>query len=413
MLARRASASARALSWSQLQSHAATFVPTDPANGQTNAQSRLRLFGKEEAAVRVTLYRDNHAWCPYCQKIWLFLEEKQIPYRIERVTMFCYGDKEPWYKQIVPSGMLPALQLDGHIITESDVVLNSLEQAFGPLGAPMAKITPQRQLERHLFRAWCSWLCHPDSTVREQRQFEETLARFEAELGAKPGPWLLGGEAPSLADVVFVPYVERMAASLFYYKGFDMKDASVRPNVARWFEALEERPTYRGTQSDYHTHSHDLPPQMGGCFASGTAVQRQCASLVDQGPWQSVPDTFLPEPSTARFEALQRVCKHKDVLVQANPCGAAALVDEALRCALTRLTKGDAITPPPGSDAALRYVRDRVNVPRDMSLWAARRLREALEETAAMAGDAAGPPIQQDHRRDQDPRRFRHTATAR
>ena len=257
------------------------------------------------------------------------------------------------------------------------------------------------------------WLCYPDSTVHEQRQFEATLARFEAELGAKPGPWILGGDSPSLADLIFVPYVERMAASLFYYKGFEMKDASVRPNVARWFQALEERSTYRGTQSDYHTHSHDLPPQMGGCFASGTAEQRQCASLVDQGPWQNVPDTSLSEPPTARVEAMYRVCKHKDVLVQANPCGGAPLIDEALRCALTRLANGDAITPPPGSDAALRYLRDRVNVPRDMSLWAARRLREALEETAAMAGTVAGPPIPKDHRRDQDPRRFRPSAAAR
>ena len=29
--------------------------------------------------------------------------------------------------------------------------------------------------------------------------------------------------------------------------------------------------------------------------------------------------------------------------------------------------------------------RDRVNVPRDMTIWAARRLREALEVTAALA----------------------------
>merc|ERR1719163_1828750 len=133
----------RALSWSQLESHAATFTPADPVNGPTNSQSTLRLFGQPESAVRVTLFRDNHAWCPYCQKCWLFLEEKQIPYRIAKVTMFCYGQKEDWYKRLVPSGMLPALQLDGQIITESDVVLHSLEQAFGPLGQLMAKITPQ------------------------------------------------------------------------------------------------------------------------------------------------------------------------------------------------------------------------------------------------------------------------------
>jgi hypothetical protein len=56
------------------------------------------------------------------------LEEKRVPYRIEKVTMFCYGDKESWYKRVVPSGMLPALQLDGRVITESDDILFELEQ---------------------------------------------------------------------------------------------------------------------------------------------------------------------------------------------------------------------------------------------------------------------------------------------
>jgi glutathione S-transferase len=107
--------------------------PPDYVNGPTRAQARLRLFGKNESDVRVTLYRDHHAWCPYCQKVWLWLEEKQVPYKIEKVTMFCYGDKEQWFKKIVPSGMLPALSIDGKIITESDVILSSLEATFGTL----------------------------------------------------------------------------------------------------------------------------------------------------------------------------------------------------------------------------------------------------------------------------------------
>ena len=44
---------------------------------------------------------------------------QKVPYKIQKVTMFCYGDKETWYKKIVPSGMLPAVQLDGKVITES------------------------------------------------------------------------------------------------------------------------------------------------------------------------------------------------------------------------------------------------------------------------------------------------------
>ena len=67
------------LSWEALESLAAP--EPDLIQGPTSAQARLRLFGQPEASVRVTLYRDHHAWCPYCKKVWLWLEERRIPYR--------------------------------------------------------------------------------------------------------------------------------------------------------------------------------------------------------------------------------------------------------------------------------------------------------------------------------------------
>jgi glutathione S-transferase len=70
------------------------------------------------------------------------------------------------------------------------------------------------------------------------------------------------------------------------------------------------------------------------------------------------------------------------------------------------LTSLEHHSPPPGSDAALRYLRDRISVPRDMSIYAAKRLRAALESTAALAGDAQGVSISIQHRRDQDPANF-------
>jgi len=99
------------------------------------------------------------------------------------------------------------------------------------------------------------------------------------------------------------------------------------------------------------------------------------------------------------------VVKHKDFILQANP-REVELVDPALRCALTYLFTGEIVEPPAGSDVALRYIRDRVSVPRDMTIWAARRLREALEVTAACAGDGKGAEIPIKHRKDQDPRAF-------
>lgn len=404
-----------ALSWAELQ--LLSGDQPDPGLGPTNAQASLRLFGQPEQAVRVTLFRDHHAWCPYCQKVWLWLEEKQIPYRIRKVTMFCYGDKEAWFKGLVPSGMLPALQLDGRLITESDRILEALERAFGNMGPAMGdpEVLQLRQLERLLFRAWCQWLCAaglgPRQEASAQAAFGQMAAAFQQALELQPGPFLLGEF--SSADLVFVPYVERMAASLAYYKGFLLRRQY--PAIDRWFAALEQRPTYLGTQSDFHTHAHDLPPQMGGCYASGSAVQLQLAARIDRGPWPIEapdPETSQAEPAHSAALALGRVLRHRAPILARNPAGPAGF-DLPLRTALTALIRGGALLPPPpGSAASLRYLRDRISVPRDMPLHAARRLRQALEATAALDpqdGAIQGPAIPVAHRLDQDPQPFLQT----
>jgi glutathione S-transferase len=393
------------LSWTELE--ALTDFQLDTVNGPTNAQSRLRLFGRPESEVRVTLYRDHHAWCPYCQKIWLWLEEKQIPYRIEKVTMFCYGEKELWYKRKVPSGMLPALELDGRLITESDDILMALERVFEPLGWGMEdpRVLPLRRLERLLFRAWCSWLCRPARSSREEQfhreQFIEVVALVEEAFASTPGSYFL--EEFSTVDTIFTPYVERMNASLFYYKGYSLREEN--PNFSAWFDAMESRLTYRGTQSDFHTHAHDLPPQMGGCWENGEPQMLLNKERVDCGPWLGLPDVTYLEPESSRAEAMQRVIKHRQNIVRVNPADD-RLFDEALRCALTHMITGKVCLPPPESDVALRYLRDRISVPRDMSIYAAKRLRESLESTAALAGDRQGIPLPVKHRRDQDPANF-------
>ena len=393
------------LSWKELET--LTDYQIDTVNGPTNAKARLRLFGQSESDVRVTLYRDNHAWCPYCQKIWLWLEEKQVPYRIEKVTMFCYGEKESWYKRKVPSGMLPAIELDGRIIKESDDILIALEKVFGPLNQGMKDrgVLPLRQLERLLFRAWCSWLCYPASSARQEQrnreQFTQVVAKVEQALGSTPGSYFL--DKFGIVDVIFTPYVERMNASLYYYKGYSMREEN--PRFSAWFDAMETRPTYRGTQSDFHTHVHDLPPQMGGCWENGEPQMLINKARVNNGPWFGLPDVGYPEPENSREEALQNTIKHQTNIIRVNPADD-KLFDEALRCALTHMMTGKECVPPPNSDVGLRYLRDRINVPRDMSIYAAKHFRESLEKTAALAGNQQPEPLPTRHRRDQNPLNF-------
>jgi glutathione S-transferase len=99
------------------------------------------------------------------------------------------------------------------------------------------------------------------------------------------------------------------------------------------------------------------------------------------------------------------VIKHRANIIRVNPADD-ELFDQALRCALTLMMTGVVCVPPTGSDGALRYLRSRINVPRDMSIFAAKRLREAIEKTASLVGDQQGQPIPIKHRRDQDPAYF-------
>lgn len=44
----------------------------------------------------------------------------------------------------------------------------------------------------------------------------------DRELGAAGGPFFLGADL-SMVDVVFAPFLERIAASILYYKGFTVR----------------------------------------------------------------------------------------------------------------------------------------------------------------------------------------------
>ena len=410
-------ASTKALDWQALAE--LTVPEADRINGPTNAQATLRLFGQSEKALRVTLYRDHHAWCPYCQKVWLWLEWKQIPYRIRKVTMRCYGEKEAWFKKKVPSGMLPALELDGRLIMESDQILLALEHAFGPLGHQLEepRTLKLRDLERQLFGAWCRWLCTARLNQRQEQacreQFQIKARMMEHQLSAEQGPWLDPASntptspCPGSADVVFIPYVERMNASLAYYKGFSLREE--HPAIHKWFKALEELEVYRGTQGDFHTHAHDLPPQMGGCWVAPNPKQQELAEAIDCGEGLAELETCWADPDNSKTRpeglALSRVLKHRKRLLELNPLGAIRF-DQPLRATLTRMALGASCSPDPGSARGLRYLRDRISVPRDMPLISARRLRQALEQTAQLDSPEMGAPIPIYDRFDQNPTPF-------
>ncbi|CAM9311077.1 unnamed protein product, partial [Ectocarpus sp. 8 AP-2014] len=164
--------------------------------GPTSALANLRLFDAPEGTEpRVTLYRDHAGWCPYCEKVWLLLEEKRIPYR--KVPMRCYGDKPLWFSKVSPSGAVPVAEIDGRIISESNVIMQVLEATFpennpllpAPGSAQAGRAESLLGLEREIFSAWFRWITSSNPT---SAAFEASADKVEKALKEGGGPYFLG-----------------------------------------------------------------------------------------------------------------------------------------------------------------------------------------------------------------------------
>lgn len=239
--------SALAATWREAATPAELAFREQLASGRLPHASALatkRLFDLPDGEEpQVILYRDTAAWCPYCEKVWLVLEEKQVPYSVEKVNMRCYGDKPGSFLAIQPSGAIPIVRLGGDILRESDEIIRAIERAFpqrpllpSDVDKPDAchRIQPLLTLERELFSSWLRWLTSAAADETQRRQFEELLSRVDEELRGGGGPYFLGTEL-SVVDCVFAPFLERMAASCAYYKGLMLR------RNARW-RATEEKP---------------------------------------------------------------------------------------------------------------------------------------------------------------------------
>ncbi|KAL7553342.1 hypothetical protein ACHAWF_016626, partial [Thalassiosira exigua] len=401
---------------------------------------KLRLFDESnrEEDVRVTLYRDSASWCPYCQKVWTMLEQKRIPYRVEKVNMRCYGEKPMSFLSLQPSGNIPVAVIDGVTYGQSNDIMYALEEKFPdsePLVPREQKLRGKAQellrLERTIFSAWMYWLTSGDGpNGRLRDNFVSVLNEVEMELSATKGGFFLG-EKVSIVDMMFVPFLERMCASMLFFKGFQIRVAPGEktdfPAVNRWFDAMETLAAYQLTKSDYYTHCWDLPPQLGGCVAEdGSKAFQNAINGIAPGSWHLPlspnngglePDwNWVGDEGAAKREAVERVSANSEAIVAFASRGAGRagfprygapladpnaisnesiqpFVDASLKLVARKLLGYDcdgamsdlvSMLNKEGGElvemvaTSLAYLRDRVGVPRDMKLPAARQLRAHL-----------------------------------
>jgi len=298
------------LSWTTLQDQTAATPVGKALNdevqlrqtGQGSAarENTLRKFGSK-AEPAVTLYRDHAAWCPYCQKTMLLVEEKEIPIKIDLVNMRSYGDKPQAFLRKIPNGLLPAIEVQGQVVTESQVIMELLDEWFPESQgyrrmqpkpddvAGQAKYRQLAQLERELFSWWCTVVFRPEQRLGPfgggmsgaLKGFMECLQKVDDYLQSTKGPWFFDEfDHPTMIDFIYVSHVERMLASVAHWKGVDLRDVEKwnLKGLVAWLEAFEQRPAYLAFKSDYYTHVMDIPPQYGPGYDGGFDKERKLFS---------------------------------------------------------------------------------------------------------------------------------------
>ena len=362
--------------------------------GPPHADASTRRFGGDESSIRATFYRDAAAWCPYCQKVWLLLEELRVPYRVEKVPLNAYGYKPTAFSRRVDGGKLPALELDGELHVESEAIMDLLVATFGTAMDGGGDDERWKALEDDLMRDWFSLAFYPIEGERLEAArdaLDGTLRRFDDMLGATPGPWALGGDAPSLWDVRLIPTMERLAASVLYWKNFEVQGT----HIDAWLGAWEQRPSYRATRADAYSLVMAIPSQNGPGYAVDDAKAASARIYGLDGAWE------LPlgdDDEGARHEAAFALVANGANVTRFAARGASepGLPSFHAELADPNAIPNEAYLRP--VDVALRHVAHALVVGADAATDACRRdLRGAADGDGLAAGwdrydDAEGRP---------------------
>lgn len=357
-----------------------------------------------EIKAPILLYRDTNSWCPFCERVWFALEEKEIPFATEFIDL---SNKPKWYTDLVPTTLVPAAKIEGNLVYESKDILLALETKFP--SPPLLPENPEenavaRQLieeaETNGFREIAYKFLREapvdaDELANVQAAFETKLDELEAALAKYPGPYFVS--TFSLVDIMYSPHLDRLAANLPVYRRYHLKGNPRFPRINAWFDALNQRPAYHRVKSDNVTNNL-LLRRRWGVEPIGNPLPLDVADS---------------ENIQYRAEAAERLSDNREVAIAdiIKNSGVQALaadgdfttVKEAVEFHLRQLADyllhGNGETLPGGRTGGknstveptfaavgaitLAYLRNRICAPRDMSAGAATAFRAAIDKLLA------------------------------
>lgn len=223
---------------------------------------------------KLTLFRDTNGWCPFCERVWVALRLKGIPYDEVLVNL---QDKPQWYLDMVPSGQVPAVELHDEqyragqpgtsaqgLIPESANILTLLDESF-PGAVTLATGSPSETAAlaaaeallsssfAYSYSARNASLSEDEKAGRKAtfmmglRDVEALLSTGEGS-GGHGGPFLAGAHV-SYVDLMAIPMLERYRYQLQFLAGADapqLYDHAAFPGLAGWYDAMDGLEAFSG-----------------------------------------------------------------------------------------------------------------------------------------------------------------------
>ncbi|KAL2755406.1 hypothetical protein ACRALDRAFT_2041781 [Sodiomyces alcalophilus JCM 7366] len=247
-------------------------VDTSIPEHATGAAAHLVSHRSQELAVK--LY--GSWFCPFVQRAWIVLEEKNIPYHYIEINPY---RKEPEFLALNPRGLVPTLAVppDDHgnprkPLYDSTIIAEYLDEAFADTTEYGPRFLPGDPYERARCRLWIDHINtrivpafyrfiqqdpSDKSALAEVRaDFLEQLRLLVREMDDRL-PYFLG-EDFSLVDAMLAPWAVRLfiidhykpggvGIPAFEHGGENEQDWD---RWRGWFDAIRERKSVKGTMSD-------------------------------------------------------------------------------------------------------------------------------------------------------------------
>ncbi|CAM6100785.1 unnamed protein product [Calypogeia fissa] len=177
--------------------------------------------------------------CPFSQRIYLDLEEKNVPYK---ATYIQEGNNKPdWFMEKNPSGLMPTLRDGETWIQDSDKIAQYLEEKFPD---PSLKTPAQyKNIGLGVFPAFTSWLKAKNPEDETKEHLLKELKDLDDHLKAH-GPYI-GGEKATDSAFALIPKLKHMQVALKYYYGWELP--SELSATKKYIELLESRPSFKKT----------------------------------------------------------------------------------------------------------------------------------------------------------------------